>query len=221
MEITAHNIPVTKQARYASYGILTEKTRYFWFALHGSKMLCEQMLYKFENFDPNEHFVIAPEGLSRFYLKGFGGEVVATWMTSRDRLHEISDFSNYLSELYNLYRLQLSPTTTKIVLGFSQGGTTAMRWLHHNQVDLDFLLSYSAWIPEDIELKESKTHLDSVSKIYTYGTEDEFLTEGRIEALNNVISKNDLSFHMEPYSGKHRIEKSQLEFIFENCIERT
>ena len=220
MEITTHEIQVTKQARYAAYGNLTEQTKYFWFALHGSKMLCEQLLYKFENFDPNEHFVIAPEGLSRFYLNGFGGDVVATWMTSRDRLMEISDFSDYLSKLYNLYTKKLNTSATKIVLGFSQGGTTAMRWLHHNQVDLDHLLLYASWIPEDIDLQASQTKLKSFSKHYTYGTEDQFLSESRIEGLNKVISKNDLSIQMYPYSGKHRIEKSQLEYLFESIIRR-
>ena len=74
MDIKTNYIPITKQARYSSYGTLSEQTRFFWFVLHGSKMRCEQMIYKFSNFDSATHFIIAPEGLSRFYLNGFGGD---------------------------------------------------------------------------------------------------------------------------------------------------
>lgn len=219
LNITTHHILVTKQARYSSYGLLTAKTKYFWFALHGTKMFCEQMLYKFQDFNPDEHFVIAPEGLSRFYLKGFGGDVVATWMTSRDRLKEIEDLSNYLSKLYNLYTAQLPAGCTKTVIGFSQGGTTALRWLHNTAVKLDFLINYSAWIPEDIDFRQAQTELPAVKKIYTYGTEDEFLTTERVAAVRTVIDKSGLNFNMHAYKGTHRIEKQQLKFLFEKYID--
>ncbi|MBT8232811.1 MAG: phospholipase, partial [Bacteroidia bacterium] len=124
MNITTHHIEVTKNARFAMYGEPSEKTKYFWIVLHGSKMLCEQMIYKFVDFDPKIHFVIAPEGMNKFYSKGFSGDIVASWMTSRDRLFEINDFSNYLSKLYNQYLDKLPSSVRKIALGFSQGGTT-------------------------------------------------------------------------------------------------
>ena len=73
MEIKTDYYTTQKIARYSTYGTLSEKTKYFWFALHGSKMLCEQMLYKFKEFDPTEHFIVAPEALIRFYEKDFGG----------------------------------------------------------------------------------------------------------------------------------------------------
>mgnify|MGYP006154491927 FL=1 len=112
MEIKTHHIATPKTARYTSYGKLSSKTKYFWFVLHGSNMLSEQMLYKFKDFDPETHFVIAPEGLSRFYVNGFGGEVVASWMTKRDRLEEIHDFSVFCSTLYDTY-VQKLPESCK------------------------------------------------------------------------------------------------------------
>jgi hypothetical protein len=39
MEINTHHIQTTKTARYSTYGILSSKTKYFWFVLHGSNML--------------------------------------------------------------------------------------------------------------------------------------------------------------------------------------
>ena len=83
MEIKTQYFTTAKTACYSTFGELSASTKYFWFALHGSKMLCEQMLYKFKDFDPKEHFVVAPEALMRFLRKDFGGPVVASWMTKK------------------------------------------------------------------------------------------------------------------------------------------
>lgn len=213
--ISTNYIQTTKTARYSIWGNLSEKTKYFWFVLHGSKMQCEQMLYKFKDFDPNVHFVVAPEALNRFYANGFGGDVVASWMTSRDRLHEIEDFNNYLSSLFTRYEKQLSVECRKIVFGFSQGGTTLFRWLNGRKVSCDHILGYSCWVPEDIDLKASKTELRNRNIIYTYGKQDQFLTDERVEALKAVIQKNELTVSFEKYEGDHRVDRVQLKSIFE------
>jgi predicted esterase len=204
-----------KTARYATYGQLSSQTKYFWFVMHGSKMTCEQMLYKFAAFNPEEHFVVAPEALNRFYANGFGGDVVASWMTKRDRLEEIKDFSNYLQKLYDKFVQQLSEQCTKTILAFSQGGTTMYRWLHAKKTEADFLIPYSCWIPEDIDLKESATQLNKLKTFYTYGLQDQFLSEETISKVKDVVNKNELEIEFHPHQGDHRVSKKQLKFLFE------
>ena len=102
MKIENKFLKINKTVRYSTFGDLTLETKYFWILLHGSNMVCEQMLYKFKNFNPKEHFLISPEGLSRFYKSGFNGDVVASWITKRDRLEEIKDVSAYLTKILNL-----------------------------------------------------------------------------------------------------------------------
>ena len=220
MEIKTHHIATPKTARYTSYGKLSSKTKYFWFVLHGSNMLSEQMLYKFKDFDPETHFVIAPEGLSRFYVNGFGGEVVASWMTKRDRLEEIHDFSVYCSTLYDTYVQKLPDSCKTIIMGFSQGGVTAMRWLHHLDVTVDFLIPYACWIPEDIDYSTAKTDWNKICKILTYGSEDQFLNEKKIIEIQEICKAGNLDFHNEIYAGDHRVDKKQLKKIFKQYIER-
>lgn len=220
MEVITASYQTQKTARYSTYGKLSKSTKYFWFALHGSKMTCEQMLYKFAAFDPNKHFVLAPEALNRFYADGFGGDVVASWMTKRDRLSEIEDFSNYLSGLYKKYAERLTEDCTKSILAFSQGGTSMYRWLHARNVDADFLFPYSCWIPEDIDLKESKTDLNLLTTKYTYGLDDQFLTPELISKVKTVIKKNKLDLEILPYDGDHRVSKKQLQVLF-NEIKKT
>jgi predicted esterase len=218
LKVETKYLKVLKSARYVTSGILSEKTRYIWIAMHGSHMVCEQMISKLKDFDPVEHFVVAPEGLSRFYAKGFSGEVVSTWMTSRDRLQEIEDFSNYLTALYHLFPIiKIQPIKT-ILLGFSQGGTSAFRWLHAQNIDFDYFIAYACWIPEDIDLAASASDLNKMDIIYTYGDQDEFINTSRIESLSKIIAKNKLQLHWESYAGTHRVDKKQLRSLFEKYI---
>lgn len=220
MELKTDYFISPKTARYSTYGELTASTKYFWFALHGSKMLCEQMLYKFKDFDPKEHFVVAPEGLNRFYEKDFGGPVVASWMTKRDRLHEIKDNGNYLSGLYQYFLAQLPQGCKKTIMAFSQGGTIAFRWLHQKKVEVDNVIPYACWIPEDIDLIASKTDLNVPQLLFTYGKEDQFLTEKYIAMVGDVINKSNVKMTFLPYTGDHRISKEQLKLIFEQYIKK-
>ncbi len=219
MQLKKHTLKVEKTAHYGTYGQLSDQTSYFWFVLHGSHMLCEQMLYKFENFDPSTHFVVAPEGLSRFYLKGFSGDVVATWMTKQDRLTEIEDFSTYLHSLYSSYLEKLPKNCKKIVFGFSQGGTSAFRWLHRKKTDLDVLLAYSTWIPEDIDFTKSHTSFDRIKLLYTIGNQDMYLSNGKKELLFDIIQRNGFEVALEFYEGIHKVKKSQLKFLFKKYIQ--
>lgn len=214
MELETKHITTTKTCRYSTYGNLSDHTKYFWFCLHGSKMLCEQMLYKFSDFDPATHYVVAPEGMNRLYLNGFGGDVVATWMTKRDRLEEIEDFSNYLNTLYHQEVHKLPAGCKKILLGFSQGGTSLYRWLHRETVIADYLIGYACWIPEDINLLDGKTDLSQIETLYTYGQDDAFLTAERIASLRSIITKNQLAMEILPYEGQHKIDKEWLKEIW-------
>ncbi len=220
LEILPQYIETKKTARYVTFGQLSERTKYFWFVIHGSRMRCEQMIYKFAEFDPLEHFIIAPEALHRHYLKGFGGDVVASWMTKRDRLYEIEDIASYLSLLYNQFAPQLPEECAKTVLGFSQGGTMMFRWLHHTPVNFDYSIMYSGWVPEEIDLRESKTDLSTLPKIFTYGLQDQFINEETISKIEGVINKNELDFTFEKYEGDHRVDKKQLRHLFEKYIKK-
>lgn len=214
MELKKGYFVSEKTARYATYGDLSKDTRYFWFALHGSKMLSDQMLYKFKDFDPKTHFVVAPEAFHRFYEKDFGGPVVASWMTHRDRLEEIQDNANYLSGLFKTFEAKLPPSALKIIIAFSQGGTTAYRWLHHHKVEADVFIPYACWVPEDIDLTQSKTELNAVKTVFTYGLQDQFLTEKRIKSIQEIFKKNKLNPIIHSYPGLHRIDRNELEKVY-------
>lgn len=92
-------LTIEKTAKIATWG--NSHAPNVWFCLHGYGQLSEYFIKGFENLDPNEHYVIAPEGLHRFYLRGTSGRVGASWMTKEERLDDINDYVKYLDQVYD------------------------------------------------------------------------------------------------------------------------
>ena len=102
-----HTLSVTRTARYSTQGLISDQTRYCILACHGYGQLAEHFIKKFDVIAADDLFVIAPEGLSRFYWGGLTGDVVASWMTKGGRLDEIKDYCNFLDQLKEQYLLSL------------------------------------------------------------------------------------------------------------------
>ena len=98
---TEHHIEVKRTARFHTHGNLTENTQHLIFAIHGYGELASRFIRPFEKLDADRFFVVAPEGLNRFYWHSSSRPPVATWMTSTDRENEIKDYVNYLNQLYH------------------------------------------------------------------------------------------------------------------------
>ncbi len=125
-EPSEHHITVARTARYFTIGdpAATE----IWFVCHGYGQLAARFLKRFEPITEGARLVVAPEGLSRFYV-GSGERrdqpVGATWMTREDRLHEIADYVKYLDAVYaDVVGDGPAPGRVR-ALGFSQGAATA------------------------------------------------------------------------------------------------
>src|SRR6056297_1468696 len=114
----SHTIKVSKTAHYYSIGQPSKETTQVWVLLHGYGQLAERLLSKFSSLKTNNRFFLAPEGFSRFYWEGVSGHVAASWMTKKDRLHEIDDYSEYLNDLLDRYR-EYAPNAKINILGFS------------------------------------------------------------------------------------------------------
>jgi hypothetical protein len=86
------NIIVTKTARYFISGEPSESIEQVWFVCHGYAQLANYFIRNFEILNDGKNLIIAPEGLNRFYWKGFSDRVVASWMTKEDREDDIKDY---------------------------------------------------------------------------------------------------------------------------------
>ena len=88
-----HHLPVSRTARYYTLGDPGPGTRQVWVVCHGYGQLASRFLEKLRALDDGTRYLVAPEGLSRFYLSESPAErrVGASWMTREDRLAEIAD----------------------------------------------------------------------------------------------------------------------------------
>jgi predicted esterase len=202
-----HKIQVSKTAIYHAKGnIKTAKT--IWIVLHGYGMLAEFFIRKFLPILNDNTCIIAPEGLSKFYSKGFSGRVGATWMTKKDRAYEIEDYINYLNQLYAKILAQNNSENVKInVVGFSQGGATACRWIANGKVTPTNFILWSSAFPDEMKFESFEK---KVNTFLLYGDNDEFNTSGRIIREESFLKNSQLNFQLIAFKGGHDIPNEVL-----------
>jgi predicted esterase len=212
MNTIQKNISVQKTARYFSFDSSKEKIKNLWIVLHGYSQQAVEFIKQFEILNDKETLVIAPEGLSRFYVKGYFGNVGASWMTKEDRMNDIMDNIYYLDSLMLKIFEELNYTPEKvIVLGFSQGGATAARWTAITNHTINHLIIYSSEFPKDISDDSLKQLNDKIKTWLVYSDHDEFISEEIFEQQFNYLNEKKFRFEKIFFEGKHEIKKETLE----------
>lgn len=212
MDITAHQIPVTRTAHYYTLGSAGSTTKRFWFVCHGYGQLASRFIRKFDVVAGAEDYVVAPEGLSRFYWGGLDGPVVASWMTRGDRLSEIADFTDMLTTIFN-EQLQKLPSDVEVILfGFSQGCATQIRWLHQQQPHFNQLWLWGGFIPEDLDYRDTttKVYLENKPIHHFRGDQDELIKDTYINMHRELIDQQELTVSEHSYQGDHRVVREEL-----------
>ena len=210
MDLQVHHIEVTKQARYLTLGKVGDHLKHFWLVCHGYGQSVHRFISKFEDFNLTDTMVVAPEGLSRFYWKGVTGNPVASWMTKEDRLLEIEDYSAYLSKVLEHFMDQIPKGTTISLLGFSQGGTTVLRWINEYQPRFDNLILWASDIPSDINYHQHTAYWSTQKVSYVYGDQDEFITPARAKALQERVENLPFQVRVIQFKGDHRVDRAVL-----------
>lgn len=196
------HIPTTKTARYFQMGEFTEQTEQVILACHGYAQLAEFFLKWFEGIDISKTVVIAPEGLHRFYWKGFNGRVVASWMTKEDRENDIKDYCLFLDNV--LDNLPITQSMEIIALGFSQGAATISRWAESTNKNIDQLVLWAGVFPDDVDVKKINFKVHTPIHVL-FGDEDEFYNPDQLEELKNYLIEKKLNFEFTAFHGKHKI----------------
>ena len=211
----AHTITVPRTAHYYSHGTPGEHVRYFWIATHGYGQMAKNFIHKFDGLDTSEHFVIAPDALSRFYWEGFTGQVASSWMTKEDRLDEIADYAQYLTMVYERYVPQLPKDVKIILFGFSQGVATQYRWMMERFLRFDALVMWAGFLPEDLDYRPHLEYFNSKKIIFLYGDQDRFLTPKRLAWHQNMVREKGLELEEIPFEGKHVVDRQLLAELVE------
>ena len=218
-------IPITYQASYCSFGNLSTETEYVWIVFHGYGQLAEYFIKKFKSLNsaskPNQHYVLAPQGLSTAYLESFTGRVGANWMTKHNRELDIQNSLVYLetlvkTELNDGFSTDKNSNKKIIVLGFSQGAATASRWIAYTKFEISQFLLWGGRIAHDIEPIFYQKIKDKLTLFY--GDEDEFINEEGLKTSLMKLERLGIKPILIPYKGTHRIYTKVLNDFIENSL---
>jgi predicted esterase len=210
--MTEHRLTVSRTARYYQLGDLSAATRRVWFVCHGYGQLAAYFIRHFASLaeaDP-ALVVVAPEGLSQFYLQGNSGRVGASWMTREDRLSEIEDHVGFLNQLASLVLANCPAGVDVTVLGFSQGTSTISRWLTRAPFRPQRLILWAGSFPEDIEPATAAALLQSVDLTLVVGSQDEFITPERLQQLREQLQQLGVQPRFISFEGKHEMNAAVL-----------
>ena len=199
-----HFLSTPRSARYFTLGDPANAVD-VWFVCHGYGQLAARFLERFRGIEAERRCIVAPEGLSRFYLTENPGErrVGASWMTREDRLHEIDDYVRYLDTLYGALAITRANVTA---LGFSQGTATACRWAALGASRVDRLILWGGEVPPDLDLQRLRVpRLELV-----YGTRDQFFTPKIVAANEARLREYRINYELISFDGAHEIDATTL-----------
>jgi predicted esterase len=184
--------------------------------LHGQGQLAQYFIKKFESLEKHDAMIVAPEGLSHYYLNGFNGRVGATWMTKENRLTDIGNYITYLNSVYEA--LNLPPNIKTTVLGFSQGAATACRWVTDGKIKFDRLILWGGVFPPDMNFEAGHDMLKQKKIISVNGSHDPFMTEEKFKEMRNLSERLKITPTEIQFDGGHDIHEETLLYLFTDHV---
>ncbi len=213
--MTAHTFTTPRTARYYVLGTPSAETRHVWFVFHGIGQQAGYFIRHFEGIVDAETVVVAPEGLSRYYLDGKYERVGASWMTREMRMEEIQDQITFLdglaSTLFSEAFPQASPPALHL-LGFSQGVATAWRWLMQGTPQPDSLILWAGRSPEEYSEKGVKRLLE-IPLWAGAGTKDPYVSEPLARQEWAKLSSRFSHLQTFRFEGKHTMDIEALDHL--------
>lgn len=183
------------------------------YVLHGYGQLAKFFIKKFQSLDKTL-LIVAPEGMHRFYKNGNSGRVGASWMTKESRHTDIDDNIDWLTQLDKLITEKFE-INKRILLGFSQGGATAIRWKWEDRVIFDSTIIWASDFPPD--LNESTKFKSESNNHFVLGTNDQFFDN---QVQSNLIEVyNSIGFKISTYLGQHDIEEDTLNKVINTAVK--
>jgi len=211
----SHQILFEKTAHYYTLGTPGKHVQHFIIACHGYGQLAERFVQKFNQLDLSKTFVLAPEGLSRFYWDNKNNVVGSSWMTRKDRLEEIADYTRFIKKLYDVHVPQFASNVKITLFGFSQGCATQVRWVMREFPSFDNLILWAGMIPEDLVYLPNTEYFSNKNLYWVYGKEDEFLKEKYISWHHNFLKEQKLNFETITFEGKHVVDRPTLKNLID------
>lgn len=180
MNIPSEEKEITYIAKntYSTLNQVNSNTKNVWFACHGMGYLSRYFLKYFKGLNAQKNYIIAPQAPSKYYQqpKMYVG---SNWLTKDDTQLGMQSILNYFDAIFEH---EIIPETSNfIVLGYSQGVSVATRYLASRKLQCNQLILHSGGIPKELKKSDFNYLSKDCNVILLYGTEDEYLTQERID----------------------------------------
>jgi predicted esterase len=211
--VTTHALEVARTARYHVLRAGASAVREVWFLLHGYGQLAGAFLAEPALHDALARpgsLLVAPEALSRFYLRRGTGTVGASWMTREERASEIADVLRYLDAVWARVRAEHAGALTLSALGFSQGGAAAARWAVLGAAPVATVVSFACPLPPDLDLVASAARARAVRWAFALGDADDSIERAAFDAGLERLRAAGIEPEVARFAGGHALEPGAL-----------
>jgi predicted esterase len=209
--ITEHHIKTNRTARLYTLGSFEGEAKHLWIVTHGYMNLAKDFIKLFEPIADSNTVIVAPEGLSRFYTKGFAGVVGASWMTREDRTNEIYDYVEYLDRVAEgiIERLEVAPKRIT-AFGFSQGCPTITRWAALGTIKPDEVVLWAGDTPTDLDFHAYAEKMKDKPTWFAIANHDELIAKNVYDLSIKLIKDKALQTKEFYFEGGHTIPADAL-----------
>jgi predicted esterase len=178
------------------------------YILHGYGQLVEYFSKKLADLVVEDTLFVFPEGRHRFYLKGTSGRVGASWMTKEWREEDIR--LNMLSlDILHAEILKTNQPEKITVLGFSQGGATAARWVSNGKITCDHFISWASVYPPELNMES--TQKEAFKSTFVVGTNDVYFPAAELEKF--ISDYQSKGIHIVRFEGEHDLHLETLKTL--------
>jgi len=200
---TEKEVSYTTNNSYSTLNKFTSKTKHVWFVCHGLGFLSRYFIQYFDELNPEENYIIAPQAQAKQYLNGTYKHVGASWLTKENTALEIENVLNYLDSVYQAENID---DTIKLnILGYSQGVSVVTRWVSKRKINCESLFLYAGKIPHEFTDKDFN-HINNIK--FIIGNKDQYVTPEILEKekkyLNSIFGKR---IEYISFNGTHEIKR--------------
>ena len=199
-----HLITCPMTCSYSSLNERTPQTRTIWVVFHGIGYLSRYFLRHFSHLDPAEHYLLAPQAPSLYYLNDSYTHVGASWLTREQTARNMDNLLRFLDGMWEAENLGQAPRL--VLFGYSQGVSVLCRWVARRRLSASRLVLYAGKVPE-VLVPDDFHHLPPDTPVeFFYGTQDPYLEKWdrhKMEQQAHHLFGDRLRWR--PYEGGHEL----------------
>ena len=197
---------------YDTLNELTAKTKTVWLVFHGIGYLSRYFIRLFQNLNPEENYIIAPQAPSKYYKNNEYKKVGASWLTKENTKLETENVLRYVDSVVSNEEL---PEHLKfVVLGYSQGVSIASRWIASRKIMPDDFVIISGAFPKELTQRDFVFLTEKVRTTHIVGENDPYFLKQNVE--NEKMRVKDIlpRIVFKTHPGGHELDINTLKHIF-------